>query len=117
MLRGHPFLAEAAVRDRLGLSAEQEKQLQSLARAYQEERKPSSDAEQFHRLQEARPTKGQVEAVLTPRQLTMLKEISFRKNRSWAIDVPHQPGDQRHRAAEGRVSTAPRRRVRPSAPH
>jgi hypothetical protein len=94
---GYPFLAEAGVRDRLGLTAEQEKQLQAIARAYQEERNPSRDYKkptkpvtpgEFHRLQEPRPTKEKVEALLTPRQLTMLKEISFRKNRSWAIDVP-----------------------------
>jgi hypothetical protein len=95
---GYPFLAEAAVRDRLGLSAEQEKQLRAIAKAYQEEQEPSTDEKkpaapvtpgEFYRLQEARPTKEKVEAVLTPRQLTMLKEISFRKDRLWAIDVPH----------------------------
>ena len=98
---GYPFLAEAGVRDRVGLTAEQEKQLHAIARAYQEEQKPTPDEkrdgknriepvtpEEFHRLQAARPTQEKVEAVLTPRQLAMLKEISFRKNRSWAIDVP-----------------------------
>jgi hypothetical protein len=90
-------LGQAAVRKRLGLSANQEKQLRDIATKCQAEKKkltqetaklppeerrrkwPQLEQESLQIINQARE---QIEALLTPEQLAALKDIVFR---SWAI--------------------------------
>ena len=87
------MLAETPVRERLDLSAEQEKQLQSVmanCAAIAEER--LSGETQPSKLEPDWETdaKKQVEAILTPQQLTALNEINFRRQVALALSYPEK---------------------------
>jgi hypothetical protein len=94
---GHPMLGEAPVRRRLKLSPEQEKQIDAItAEAAKRQRargkrmlgESPSDAESDWAW-EAEATK-RVEAILTPEQLTTLKEIDFRRRVTLAFGYPEK---------------------------
>lgn len=82
----YPLLAELPVRERLGLSVEQDRQLQAVMadvavrsrRILQEESNLDSKPEDRQR----------IEAILTPQQLTSLKEIDFRRKVVLALGYP-----------------------------
>jgi Spy/CpxP family protein refolding chaperone len=94
---GYPMLGESPVRKRLGLSAEQEKQLH-VVMADSAAKKEKARQERFSRT--AQPSqsppdseadaKKQVEAILTPQQLTMLNEINFRRQVALALGYPEK---------------------------
>jgi len=94
---GYPMLGESPVRKRLGLSAEQEKQLQSIM-ADSAARKEKERQERFSRT--AQPShsppdseanaKKQVEAILTPQQRTTLNEINFHRQVALALGYPEK---------------------------
>ncbi len=93
----YPMLAVAPARERLGLNAEQVKQLHAVTadsaaskeRARQERlpkpNQPSQSASDW----EAIEKKG-VEAILSPQQLTMLNEINFRRQVALALSYPEK---------------------------
>ena len=94
---GYPMLAAAPVRERLGLSAKQEEQLNAVTaesaarreKARQERlsgKTPSSDA--LSKWEAA--AKMQVEAILTPQQLTTFNEIDFRRKVALALAYPEK---------------------------
>lgn len=94
---GYPMLAEEPVRERLALSDEQQRQLRSImadsATRKEKERQPRSSgnvrAPQPSSDWEA-DTKKQVEAMLTPQQLTTLTEINFRRQVVLALGYPEK---------------------------
>jgi hypothetical protein len=82
----YPMVAEAPVRERLGPTAEQDKQLQTvLADAAAKSRKIPQVASNPGREVDDRE---RLEAILTPHQLTILKEISFRRQVVLALGYP-----------------------------
>ena len=97
---GYPMLAEAPVRERLGLSAEQEKQLSAvMADAGAKKKKALAEAQERALGKTQRPkaapdleadAKKQVEAILTPQQLTTLNEINFRRQVALALGYPEK---------------------------
>ena len=97
LVPGYPMLAAAPVRERLGLSAKQEEQLnavtaESAARREKTRQErlsgktPSSDAP----LKWEAAAKMQVEAILTPQQLTTFNEIDFRRKVALALGYPEK---------------------------
>jgi hypothetical protein len=89
MSLAYPMLAEPPVRERLKLSAEQEKQLQAImadaAARTKETRQGASQPES-----NADDNKARVEALLTPQQLATLKEINFRRQVVLALGYPEK---------------------------
>ena len=95
---GYPMLAETPVRKRLGLSTEQEKQLDAIVA----EAAPRERARERQMLGEAPPesdldralweekAKKRVEAILAPEQLATLNEIDFRRRVVLAFGYPEK---------------------------
>ncbi|MEN6365627.1 MAG: hypothetical protein ABFC88_02300 [Thermoguttaceae bacterium] len=94
---GYPMLAEEPVRERLALSTEQQKQLQSIM-ADSAARKEKERQERFSRTAQSSQSppdseadaKKQVEAILTPQQLKTLNEINFRRQVALALGYPEK---------------------------
>lgn len=89
----YPMLTESPVRECLGLSVEQEEQLQALmancgARA--QKRLPSKKQPSKPEPDWEADAKKQVEAILTPQQLTMLNEINFHRQVALALCYPEK---------------------------
>jgi hypothetical protein len=90
VIASYPMLAESPVRERLQLSTEQAQQLQvvmtnagaRLKQAMLQGESPHRDAES--------DDKKQVDAILTPAQLTMLDEIDFRRKVVLALGYPEK---------------------------
>jgi len=97
LVPAYPMLSEAPVRKLLGLSAEQEKQLQVVV-AHIAAKREKARQEQLSG--KTRPTdaatdweadaKKQVEAILTPQQLTTLNEVNFRRQVALALGHPEK---------------------------
>jgi hypothetical protein len=87
-MAGYPMLAQAPVRKRLKLSAEQENQLQAVMadaaarsrKVLQGQQNPDSQADD----------RGRVEAILTPQQLTTLDETNFRREVVLVLGYPEK---------------------------
>jgi len=104
---GYPMLAEEPVRERLKLSAEQWKQLQSImansaARMQNERQGRLSGSAQLPQSSSdwESDAKKQIEAMLTPQQLATLNEINFRRQVVLALGYPKR----------GRQSASPHNR-------
>ena len=96
-LAHYPMLAEAPVRERLGLSAEQEKQLHALMadsaarkEKVRQERLLGKEQPSMPHSNAETDEKKQVEAILTPQQLATLGEINFRRQAALAIGYPEK---------------------------
>ncbi len=90
---GYPMLAEVPVRQRLGLSAEQTQKLDAIveaaAKRHREEVSGKTDSLASPGAWEDKGKK-QVEAILTPQQLTTLNEIDFRRQVVLALGYPEK---------------------------
>jgi hypothetical protein len=82
----YPMLAEAPVRERLGLTDEQDKKLQAVM---------ADTAARSWKILQVAPKPGlkvddreRLEAILTPHQLTLLTEINFRRQVVLALGYP-----------------------------
>lgn len=94
---GYPMLAAAPIRERLGLSAEQERQLnvvtaESAARERKRRQERLSGRTQSSEAASKwyAAAKMQVEAILTPQQLTTFNEIDFRRKVALALGYPEK---------------------------
>jgi hypothetical protein len=84
----YPMLSESPVRERLGLNAEQDKKLHALMAESGARLKKALDGT-FQPDSEA-DDKKQVEAILSPEQLTKLNEINFRRQVVLALGYPEK---------------------------
>ncbi len=94
---GYPILAEAPVRERVGLSDEQEKQLNAVVAACAERRRTARQEQQSGKASHPDAlglweddAKRQVEAILTSEQLAKFNEIEFRRKVALALSYPEK---------------------------
>lgn len=92
---GYPILAEAPVRKRVGLSDEQEKQLNAVVAACAERRRTARQEKLAGKASHPDAlglweddAKKQVEAILTSEQLAKFNEIEFRRKVALALSYP-----------------------------
>lgn len=97
MSLSYPLLAEIPVRQRMELSTEQEKQLQTVmadTAAWSREhllKMPQADPNADQRRREYdKQIKGRIDAILTPQQLAKLEEIDFRRKVVLALGYPEK---------------------------
>ncbi len=88
-------LLDASVRNRLGMSAERQKQLMTIAQAYAAEMErpggPGATPQEVNAfvLKRVNEVRGQIEGLLTPEQITALKECNFSDSVSQLVADPY----------------------------